>query len=165
MIQNGTTLVKKQDRTWSRTGYHPRTAQLLLSVSFSFFLPGHWVHYPRPSSGKTSSLPQGGLRHHVGLLAERTSATAQHQGDLQDPPCSGQGHTNLPGHPRLAVATCQKSPILPSVLPSLSPSQFLCPSAPKQTSSYKLKCLLHIQHWKQNETKSKPTKFPQNDDL
>lgn len=69
--------------------------------------PGHRVYYARTGFGEATSLSQGGVWHHVGLLAEGAPAEADHQGYPENPLCLGQSHACLPGHPGLVyVGVC-----------------------------------------------------------
>lgn len=59
------------------------------------------MHHTGPGSAATSHLSEGGVRPDAGLLAERALHEAEHQGDLQHAPESGQSLSGVPGHPGL----------------------------------------------------------------
>lgn len=64
-------------------------------------LTGNRMHHARTCTGKATSLSQGGVRHHAGVLAEGTTAEVEHQRHPENSLCHGQSHTRLPGYPGL----------------------------------------------------------------
>lgn len=84
---------------------YPRCiAVLSANQKYSQYLPrstGYRMHHTRTRTGTATSLSQGSVRHHAGMLAEGTAAEVKHQRHPENSLCLGQSHTRLPGHPGL----------------------------------------------------------------
>lgn len=62
------------------------------------------MHHARTRTGEATTLSQGSVRHHAGMLAEGTTAEVKHQRHPENSLCLGQSHTRLPGYPGLVFA-------------------------------------------------------------
>lgn len=101
------------------------------SQKYSQRLPlstGNRMHHTRTRTREATTLSQGGVRHHAGMLAAGTTAEVKHQRHPENSLCLGQSHTCLPGYPglvglRLSVCVYPKEE-----RPGNNPKQYLTAS-------------------------------------